>query len=260
MARRRNSRGVGRASAMSKEKDEKILQLTNEVEYLKQKSDVLSFTQVSSTCSSGIGDLSLAEKQYQQEHQHIKPKKRTIRQAATKQPNPDPLESNQTKRRRTSIPQTKSAKLKNMEELSLITADDAYYTCLGSYDPIKSNPVSKNTKRNIEIPNYRLKKYSCRNSAKGIELMSDAIFQKRHFKHERSEQICKRRDLRQIRELIRVENLRKGRNKHHSQKSNDNNKEELTTLLPSPSNIKSIEITNKLPVSAFGINLYRLTC
>lgn len=38
-----------------------------------------------------------------------------------------------------------------MEELSLITADDAYYTCLGSYDPIKSNPVSKNTKRNIEV-------------------------------------------------------------------------------------------------------------
>jgi len=63
-------------------------------------------------------------------------------------------------------------------------------------------------------------------------------------------------DLQRIRELKRVEYLKEGRNKHHSQKSNDNNKEELTTLLPSPSNIKAIEITDKLPVSAFGSNLH----
>jgi len=62
--------------------------------------------------------------------------------------------------------------------------------------------------------------------------------------------------LQRIRELKRVEYLKEGRNKHHSQKSNDNNKEELTTLLPSPLNIKAIEITDKLPVSAFGSNLH----
>lgn len=62
--------------------------------------------------------------------------------------------------------------------------------------------------------------------------------------------------MQRIRELRRVEYLKEGRNKHHSQKSNDNNKEELTTLLPSPSNIKAIEITDKLPVSAFGSNLH----
>lgn len=59
-----------------------------------------------------------------------------------------------------------------------------------------------------------------------------------------------------MRELKRVEYLKEGRNKHHTQKSNDNIKEELTTLLPSPSNIKAIEITDKLPVSAFGSNLH----
>lgn len=62
--------------------------------------------------------------------------------------------------------------------------------------------------------------------------------------------------MQRIRELKRVEYLKEGRNRHHSQKSNDNNKEELTTLLPSPSNIKAIEITDKLPVSAFGSNLH----
>jgi len=70
--------------------------------------DVLPCTQVSSTSSSGIGDLSSAEIQHQQEQQDIKPKKRKISQATSKQPNPDPLESNQTKRRRTSISQAKS--------------------------------------------------------------------------------------------------------------------------------------------------------
>jgi len=63
-------------------------------------------------------------------------------------------------------------------------------------------------------------------------------------------------DLQRIRELKRVEYLKEGRYKNHPQKSNDNNKEELTTLLPSPSNIKAIEITDKLPVSAFGCNLH----
>lgn len=70
--------------------------------------DVLPFTPVSSTCSSGTGDLSSAELQDQQEQQDIKPKKRRIRQAAIKQPNPDPLESNQTKRPRTRITRAKS--------------------------------------------------------------------------------------------------------------------------------------------------------
>jgi len=59
--------------------------------------DVLPFTQVSSTCSSGIGNLSLADRQDEQEQQGIKFKKRRISQAATKQPNPDPLESIQIK-------------------------------------------------------------------------------------------------------------------------------------------------------------------
>ncbi|XP_060858005.1 uncharacterized protein LOC132935461 isoform X2 [Metopolophium dirhodum] len=193
--------------------------------------------------------------QDQQEQRDIKLKKQRTRQAATKQPNPDPLESNQIKQRRTIITRAKSGK---MQELSLITADDAYNTCLENYDPTKDEPVSKNTKSNLETPSWRVIKYSGRRSVKGTEIMSDRIFEKRHHKHEQKEQICKRRDLRRLRELIRVENLKQGRYKHHSQKSN--NKKELTTLLPSPSNIKAIEITDKLPESAFECNLYNLNC
>ncbi|XP_016658685.1 male-specific lethal 1-like 1 isoform X2 [Acyrthosiphon pisum] len=250
--------------------NEKISQLTNEVDILKQKLalanqhiaeiatreenlDVLPFTPVSSTCSSGMGDLSSAELQDQQEQQDIKPKRRRLRQAVTKQPNPDPLESTQTKQPRTRTTRAKSGK---MQELSLITADDAYYTCLGNYDPVKDEPVSEKTNSNLEIPSWRVKTYSSWYSMEGTENMSDDIFESRHYRLEQCEQKRKRWDLQRIRELKRVEYLKEGRNKHHSQKSNDNNKEELTTLLPSPSNIKAIEITDKLPVSAFGSNLH----
>jgi len=59
--------------------------------------------------SSGMGDLSLAKLQDQQERQDIKPTKRRLSQAATKQPNPDSLESNQTKQhKRSKITRAKS--------------------------------------------------------------------------------------------------------------------------------------------------------
>jgi len=38
-----------------------------------------------------------------------------------------------------------------MQELSLITADNAYYTCLGNYDPIKDDPVPENSNSNLEV-------------------------------------------------------------------------------------------------------------
>lgn len=59
--------------------------------------------------------------------------------------------------------------------------------------------------------------------------------------------------MQRLREIRRIEYLKEGRKKHHLQ--NDVDKEELTTLLPNPANIKAIEITDNLPVSAFGSNL-----
>lgn len=47
--------------------------------------------------------------------------------------------------------------------------------------------------------------------------------------------------------------LKNGKKKRNS---NQDDKEELTTLLPNPDNIVAIEITDNLPVSAFGVNLH----
>lgn len=38
-----------------------------------------------------------------------------------------------------------------MQELSLITADNAYYTCLGNYDPKKDEPLPENSNSNLEV-------------------------------------------------------------------------------------------------------------
>lgn len=68
--------------------------------------DVLPFTPVSSTCSSGMGDLSSAELPEQQDS---KTKKRKSRQVNNKRPNSEHSESNQTtKRQRTRSTRAKS--------------------------------------------------------------------------------------------------------------------------------------------------------
>lgn len=41
--------------------------------------------------------------------------------------------------------------LGKMQELSLITTDNAYYTCLGNYDPIKDDPIPENSKSKLEV-------------------------------------------------------------------------------------------------------------
>jgi len=253
-------------------KDEKIAELSKEVDHLKcrldeankhlaemkareESLDVLPFTPVSSTCSSGMGDLSSAELHEQQD---VKPKRRRQnRQAAVKQSNSShPSEPVQTKRQRTRNSRAKSSDIGKMQELSLITADNAYYTCLGNYDPIKDDPVPENSNSNLEIPSWRIKTYSSWYSMEGTENMSDDIFENRHSRLELCERKRKRWDMQRIRELKRIEYLKEGRNRHHSQNTNDDDKEELTTLLPNLANIKAIEITDNLPVSAFGSNLH----
>lgn len=93
----------------------KIEQYVAEIHARCGNSDVMPFTPVSSTCSSGMGDLSSAEQHDQQEQQDVKPKRRRTRQVATKQPNPNPLESNQTKRTRTRITRAKTGKFCNIK-------------------------------------------------------------------------------------------------------------------------------------------------
>ncbi|XP_050433333.1 male-specific lethal 1-like 1 [Adelges cooleyi] len=251
------------------EKDKKILHLSNEVTYLKNKLDeanqqlaeitartdsldVMPFTPVSSTCSSGIGDLSSAELQ----DQDAKTKKqRRTRRISTKRSNAeaiDPISSKKPKQR----VRTKSGDTGKLQELSLITSDKAYYTCLGNYDPVKEEPLPDNSDTNLEIPSWRVKHYTSWYSMEGTENMSDDVFESRHSRLELWERKRKRWDMQRLRELRRIEYLKEGRNKHHSQNSSDGEKEELSTLLPDPANIKAIEITDCLPISAFGCNLH----
>jgi len=44
----------------------------------------------------------------------------------------------------------------------------------------------------LQIPSWRVIEYSGSHSVEGTEIMSDHIFEKRHHKHEKKEQICKK--------------------------------------------------------------------
>lgn len=78
-----------------------------EIKSQEESIDVLPFTPVSSTCSSGMGDLSSAELPEQQD---VKPRRRRNRQVANKIPNPDP-EPSRIKRQRTKNTPAKSSDL-----------------------------------------------------------------------------------------------------------------------------------------------------
>lgn len=78
----------------------------SEIEAREEPLNVLPFTPVSSTCSSGIGNLNSAEIHEQQD---VKPKRSRNRQVAIKQPVSNPLESNPTKRQRIRNTRAKSS-------------------------------------------------------------------------------------------------------------------------------------------------------
>ncbi|XP_050545753.1 male-specific lethal 1-like 1 [Daktulosphaira vitifoliae] len=249
------------------QKDKTIEQLSDEVNFLKKKLeetkqqlvnlarkesiDTLPFTPVTTNYSSGIGDINSIELQTH----GSKVRKRKQRQMPMKRPCVETVDNNQLKKLKNRI-RTKSGDSGKMQELSLITSENAYYTCLGNYDPIKDDPLPESNTNNLEIPSWRVKNYTSWYSMEGTENMSDDIFESRHSRLELWERKRKRWDMQRLRELRRIEYLKEGRNKSHYQNSNDSEKEELVTLLPDPSNIKAIEITDNLPVSAFGCNLH----
>lgn len=53
------------------------------------------------------------------------------------------------------------ADLRKMQEVSLITSDNPYYTCLGNYDPYKDDP---------EKPKVSLKKIILEEDHKNLEV------------------------------------------------------------------------------------------
>lgn len=103
----------------------------------------------------------------------------------------------------------------------------------------------------LEIPKWSLKEFSGLYSIEGTENLTDSAFDKRHAKLEHDEKRRKKWDVQRIREQKTIERLKRRHCKdelaeqlaeHH----------EFQSFYPTPDQIKFIQITEDLPVQAFG--------
>lgn len=112
----------------------------------------------------------------------------------------------------------------------------------------------------IEIPSWRLHPITSCYSLEGTENLNDEVFNRRHAKFEIDEKRRKRWDMQRIRELKLNERLRSGRyskglpsstiysstNPPQPDFSNE------TSFYPEPKDAEYIEVSDRLPVVAFG--------
>lgn len=94
------------------------------------------------------------------------------------------------------------------------------------------------------------------------EDISDEAFQKRHLKYEADERRRKKWDQQRIREQKNIERLKKRHLKEeYAEMMSQNNKvkKTMTSFFPDVKTIKFIQISDDLPVSAFGEQIPKLT-
>ncbi|XP_013087844.2 male-specific lethal 1 homolog [Biomphalaria glabrata] len=101
----------------------------------------------------------------------------------------------------------------------------------------------------VETPTWRLKPVTNMYQLEGTENITDEAYNKRHQKFEMEEKRRKRWDLQRLRELRVLEKLQRQR-EDEIRASQD--EADVETFLPSVHDLNHIEITQYLPVMAFG--------
>lgn len=103
----------------------------------------------------------------------------------------------------------------------------------------------------LEIPKWSLKEFSGLYSIEGTENLTDNAFDKRHAKLEHDEKRRKKWDVQRIREQKTIERLKRRHCKDELAEQLAEN-HEFQSFYPTPDQIKFIQITEDLPVQAFG--------
>lgn len=135
------------------------------------------------------------------------------------------------------------------------------------------NDVSQtksNQQSNIEIPSFRLNPISTTYSLEGTENLNDDVFSRRHSKLELDEKRRKRWDIQRLRQDNYNERLRSRYSSNSKTIVNNNlnssstlnlssqnanssdNSNDVSSFYPSPNILKYIEISDAIPVVAFG--------
>ncbi|KAG8180848.1 hypothetical protein JTE90_005932 [Oedothorax gibbosus] len=131
------------------------------------------------------------------------------------------------------------------EQEDYLTTDKEYFPSPAESSslpaPVEEAPSSDPTPH-INVPLWKVKPVTSFYQMEGTENINDIVFERRHQKYELDERRRKRWDLQRLREQ-RARTERRRRKKE---------KKEPTSFYPDPQSVEFIEVTDKLPVIAFG--------
>lgn len=105
---------------------------------------------------------------------------------------------------------------------------------------------------NLEVPRWTVKECTGLYSIEGTEDLSEDTFLKRHARLEHDEKKRKKWDVQRIREQRTIERLKRRHCKKDELENSQKDAEDLGTFYPLAENIKFIQVTEDLPVQAFG--------
>ncbi|CAG9823597.1 unnamed protein product [Phaedon cochleariae] len=156
---------------------------------------------------------------------------------------------------------SKKKKRRPTKDDQILTSSEPYVTQAHEVNfgiplPEPENPECTAT-ITLEVPRWRHKIYASSYTLEGTENLDDEVFNKRHMRLENDERRRKRWDVQRIREQRVIEKLKQRQEKIGLGSKNEES-ESLQSLWPKVDDIKYLEITEELPVSAFGHSIPKI--
>ncbi|CAH0557555.1 unnamed protein product [Brassicogethes aeneus] len=139
------------------------------------------------------------------------------------------------------------------KDTQVISTPQPYITQAGETIPnvAQINDMPDNS-ANLEVPRWRIKHYVSCYTMEGTENMDDEVYNKRHMRLENDERRRKRWDVQRIREQRVVEKLKLRQERVGSGSRMEEPNEIFHSLWPQTEDVKFLEVSDELPVSAFG--------
>ncbi|KAJ9583321.1 hypothetical protein L9F63_022338 [Diploptera punctata] len=147
---------------------------------------------------------------------------------------------------------------------AVLTTNTLYYTPVGESD-VPWGVEEPKINGHVEVPSWRLKVYTSCYTMEGTENLDDEVFNKRHQRLEIDERRRKRWDVQRIREQRQIERL-KQRERASARRCNagtignhSDTEEPLISLWPQLDDAEYVEVTENIPVAAFGLPITKFT-
>ncbi|GFS91263.1 male-specific lethal 1 homolog [Nephila pilipes] len=125
-------------------------------------------------------------------------------------------------------------------KMDFLTTDKAYFL-----PDFRSPPNSLDSFSEIDVPLWKLKPVTSFYQMEGTENINDSVFSRRHTKFELDERRRKRWDMQRIRDQKAIEKKLAREREHAGHRKSH-------SFFPDPRHIEYIEVTEHLPVLAFG--------